>query len=345
MGLFGRKKNNTEPVSTLSEDEIQKKLYGEFKTDSSRIAGGGEHESTLDSNTPVLKAKGAGAAHDLFSAPRESSKTVYPDFSTASREIPRVPETVSKPVSLNPVDHPPQPAAVNPANDPYQRYREINAAGRKRTRQGFFGLWSQTASFLNTLFDSNRFLTRQVLYWTGGVLVVFLLFWGVNALNVQREQSMKTQYTSPAKTSVKITLAGSQTPEKTSAAAVSQPPKAAAEGSAVSGSLAPAPAVPATGTSDVSARTASAISKYGGRFVIQVVTYPSEDYASRIVTSLKQAGFNAFAKENVRSTGTTFYLVLIGGFRTAAEAQQQLAKFRAHEMSRPFSDAFIKTIE
>ena len=30
MGFFGRKKHNDAPASVLSEEEIQKKLYGEF---------------------------------------------------------------------------------------------------------------------------------------------------------------------------------------------------------------------------------------------------------------------------------------------------------------------------
>ena len=33
---------------------------------------------------------------------------------------------------------------------------------------------------------------------------------------------------------------------------------------------------------------------------------------------------------------------LLGGFRTEAEAQAQLLKFRAKEVARPFQDAFVR---
>jgi cell division septation protein DedD len=78
-------------------------------------------------------------------------------------------------------------------------------------------------------------------------------------------------------------------------------------------------------------------------YVIQVVTYPSAQDADSIVKVLKGAGFRAFTKESARPSGRVFYMVLIGGFRTAAEAQSQLAKFRGHEVARPFQDAFVRT--
>ena len=63
------------------------------------------------------------------------------------------------------------------------------------------------------------------------------------------------------------------------------------------------------------------------------------------MTSLEKAGFRAFFRENVRPTGATFYPVYIGGFKTAAEARKQLSKFKANDISKPFSDAFVRTLD
>ena len=78
-------------------------------------------------------------------------------------------------------------------------------------------------------------------------------------------------------------------------------------------------------------------------YVIQVVTSPSAQDADSIVKTLKSSGFRAFVKESARPSGRVFYMVLIGGFRTAAEAQSQLLKFRKNEAARPFQDAFVRT--
>ena len=80
-----------------------------------------------------------------------------------------------------------------------------------------------------------------------------------------------------------------------------------------------------------------------GSYVIQVVTYPSAQDADSIVKTLKNSGFRAFVKESARPSGGVFYMVLIGGFHTAAEAQAQLLKFRGQEVARPFQDAFVRT--
>lgn len=347
MGLFGRKKHNDSQVSVLSETEIQQKLYGEFKQETSQVAGAGERERSLDSSSISSKKTGAGVSSGLFSSSKEAEKKSHPGFFSPSGETSKSPEPMPKPAAPEPGERRYQAASIEQADDAYARYREHYKSSVKGVAsfskiRNFRG---KAAAFFNAVFGPGKLITRQALYWTAGVLVVFLLFWGVNALNTQRERFMQTKYQqapagSPAKS---VTLTGDRGSER-AASAVLQSSESVPEG--ISVPISRTRTAPATvGETSEPSKTVSADVKYGGRFVIQVATYPSEDYAGRVMASMKQAGFNnAFVRENVRSSGAIFYVVMIGGFRTASEAQQQLAKFRATEVSRPFSDAFVKTI-
>jgi cell division septation protein DedD len=105
--------------------------------------------------------------------------------------------------------------------------------------------------------------------------------------------------------------------------------------------IAPVPVrPPKTHASEGSAATSIPVS---GSYVIQVVTYPTKKDADLVADTFKREGFRAFVKENTRPSGRLYFLVLLGGFRTEAEAQAQLLKFRAKEVARPFQDAFVRS--
>ena len=93
----------------------------------------------------------------------------------------------------------------------------------------------------------------------------------------------------------------------------------------------------------VSGATRTGATPSSASYVIQVVTYPSKQDAEQIVTALKKAGLRAFVQENARPSGRVFYLVLIGPFHAAADAQAELLKFRGLEAARPFQDSFVRT--
>jgi cell division septation protein DedD len=281
------------------------------------------------------KAFGSTVPTDLYNPPRESGKTAHPDF-------PQVSSSFSgaslKPAYSKPIEEKPQISGRLPAEDPYQKYNELQQSFSKR-EGSMAGVLARAGSFFQKFTGLNRLVTRQVIYWTAGVLVVFFLFWGVNALNVGREQAMKIKYHAPDQTQIKTEMPSAVLPQEKALTLTDRTTEQLSEESSKSISIPEASPVK-TQPADKPAAVAST-----KRFVIQVVTYPTQDYAERIVTTLKQAGFSAYVKENTRPTGTTFFVVLIGNFRTAAEAQQQLSKFRASETSRPFSDAFVRTGE
>ena len=325
MGFFGKKKNIAAPSSVLSESEIQKKLYGEFSEGAIRV-GIGDREPIKDLPSASLPPKESSpekdATFDLFSAPKD----ILPEVEISPRPVSseqKQADPVSRYVPLQ--DFEKKPAFSAPAlsaSDSSARFRYNRPPENKMASfRGLMKIFSEKmGEFLRFFSDSKQVAVRRVLYWGIAALVVFLLFWGVNALNSQREEAMRVRYKIPGE-SISV-----KTQE---VAAVVVPAKPVTERPVV---ITPAPA-----------RISKPASLTVEPYVIQVVTYPSAQDAEAIVKSLKSAGFRAFVKESARPSGRIFYMVLIGGFRTAAEAQSQLLKFRGQEVARPFQDAFVRT--
>ena len=323
MGFFRKKKNETSS-SVLSESEIHKKLYGEFSDRTSRVViGDREHfkepvlaplrskESSQENDSPI----------DLFSAQKEA--LAEPELS--SRQISseqRPADHASRYVPLHDFEKKPiVTAPVSYGSDSYARFRYNRPQEKKLV--SFLALCKGFSEKMGELFnfflDAKQVALRRIFYWGAAGLVVFILFWGVNALNSQREEALRIRYKISGKPiAVKV-------PE-VAVAAVSVKP--AVERPVV---ITPAPIR--------SSKRAPANDSY----VIQVVTYPSAQEADAIVKNLKNAGFRAFAKENARPSGRVFYVVLVGGFRSAAEAQSQLSKLRGQEVARHFQDAYVRT--
>ena len=333
MGFFNRKKSTDASSSVLSESEIQKKLYGEFSEGTSPgVIGDREHFKTPlpASLSPKESSSEKDAAGDLFSLQRDvlsesnlSSRPVSPEQRPddhASRHVP-LRDFDKKPVSSVP---------ASSSADSYTRFRYNRSSEKKRISfpdllNGFF---EKTGELIKFFLDPEQVAIRRVFYWGSAVLVVFLLFWGVNALNSQREEAMRVRYKIP----------GAPAPAKTSApVAAVVPGKPASERAVV---ITPSPVKPKKVRVPQSGTTTAVPA--GGSYVIQVVTYPTQQDAAQIADTFKREGFRAFVKENTRPSGRLFYLVLLGGFRTEAEAQAQLSKFRAKEVARPFQDAFVR---
>ncbi len=340
MGIFDRKKDGkSSHTSTLTESEIKRKLYGEFNVESSRIAGGHDSAFLRKPSGTAAKSSGTQPAVDLFDE-KKTEPVEQTDFPVTAREI-KIPVSGDRQQPFVRSPEKSQTTGRLSGKSSYDQYREY---AKTDSKPSFF---SSMARFFTNMAEgagnSNRFLTRQVAYWTTGVLVVFFLFWGVNALNVQREQAMNTKYSAPVE---KVQELPKPAPEVRVTGGVLTVPVADADPipeKKPTQNLAPQPLRPTDAESAGSVSPARVLSSRG--FAVQVVTYPSEEYAGRVVTSLQQAGFKAFVRENVRPTGSVFYIVYIGSFPTAAVARQELSRFRAHEISRPFSDAFVKTIE
>ncbi|HNX68577.1 MAG TPA: SPOR domain-containing protein [Candidatus Omnitrophota bacterium] len=330
MALF-KKKHKDQNVSLLTEAEIQKKLYGEFYAgdEAPRVAAGAGRETYRDTTTVAAPPQEPSAVPvDLFTPPHRDVLIQAP---SEVRE-PRESESVSRHVPLHEFEKKTVPAGgSNAATDMYSRFRYHQSSPTSKISFSWgaiTGFFTTVTEFFKGLLDPRRVVARRVLIWGSVALVIFLLFWGVNALNFKRETAMRTRYKIPSESAAQasgtVPAAGAVTPSGTVAErpVVITPvsPKPAAK--TVSREVQRTPALP---------------------YVIQVVTYPALADAEQIVNSLRRAQLKAFVKESVRPSGRVFYIVHLGGFRTEAEAEAQLVKFRALEVARPFQDAFVKT--
>ncbi len=309
----------------LSESEIQKKLYGEFNADGAHSAVR-DREHFQDSSRPIRSSETSlekQLPQDLFTAPKETSHKGFAQQKPLDSSTPRY-------VPLQDFERKPAtPSEV----DPYSRFRynRPKKAGWRFLLDQIKDLLGKLGGLSRIFSDSRKGNLRKPFYWGLGILVVVLLFLGVNSLNSQREEAMRERYKlrgegasveAPAKVAEQVALVSTPVVEREVV-------------------ITPAPVrpkqLPATD------RSVAPSVQTGGSFVIQVVTYPTQQDADRVVAALDHEGFRSFVKEDIRPTGRVFYLVLIGGFRTETEAQAQLLKFRAKEIARPFQDAFIKS--
>jgi cell division septation protein DedD len=266
-------------------------------------------------------------APDLFTAPKDL--WVEPDLPPRQTfSEPKTDDAAPRYVPL----HDFEKKSVTPASpvsgaDPYARFRTQRPS--ENGMAAFSGLWEDILGNLKalaeTLVDPKQVALRRFVYWGLAVLAVFLLFWGVNNLNSQREEAMRARYKMPGKAAVVEAPAG----------VIPAPPVEREV------TITPAPVKTKKVVAPDSTRLAG--TPASGTYVVQVVTYPSRQDADQIVSALKREGLRAFVQENARPSGRVFYLVLIGGFSTASEAQAQLLKFRALEVARPFQDAFVRT--
>lgn len=317
MGLFHKKKNTATSASVLSESEIQKKLYGDLVAQAPHVVIGERDHFREPVSAQPLSRK----------APPEKEPVEDLFFTSPTPEAgsDRAPTSEPKPVE-------PAPRYV-PLHDFESRTAAQTAAASGADASARFpynrpsqkNLASVAALFKNIL-NPKHMVFRKVFLWGGVVLVVFLLFWGVNALNSQREVAMHTRYVPRVDPVVPAKLAA----PVAESLSVSTPVP-------VKKKVAFAPRT--SGTADVTVTPAVVKSSY----YIQVVTYPTRADAEQIVESFKKSGIRSSVKENSRPSGRLFYVVVLGGFRTEAEAQAQLLKFRSTEVARPFQDAFVKS--
>jgi len=330
MGLFGKKKNSDSSDSVLSESEIQKKLYGEFETGPAYVVPRERESFKERASSPVLPKETPSEKelpHDLFTAPKD--EWVHPDLPPRQTFAePKPSDATPRYVPLHDFEkRVAAPAAPASGTDSYSRFRYNRP--QENGVKAFLGLGKDVVgkgqAFVEKLLDPKRVALRRFIYWGAALLVVFILFWGVNTLNSQREQALRVRYK----------MSGAVVPAAVTAPAVPVP---VVEREVT---ITPAPVrikknvVPGAPRTGASQSTAS--------YVIQVVTYPSKPDAEQIVAALKKAGLRAFVQENARPSGRVFYLVLIGSFHTAADAQAELSKFRALEAARPFQDSFVRT--
>lgn len=331
--MFFSKEKKSSNSRVLTEAEIKKRLYGDFETHSAGVSAS-SHEIKMSGSTFESKLSAKSDVSSAAVSPRSQS------FGAASKPELLVARSTSSATFSN------KESRVSLGSGDWK----VTALRVFQSILGFLTglLWKvgsylvQALEFILKLLDPRKPQARKVLYSITACVLVFALFLGVFRLNAQRKKAMSgervasTSVAAPNQDSAKK-IASAATPLSSVAPAQVQKEESqemilkALENSKAS--VAPS----MTSTSPAAAQ---------GKYVIQVATYAVADDANRVVQTFIQAGFEAFFKKQIRnSTGHSFYPIYLGRFKTSSEAQQTLAQFRKSNVSRPFQDSFVRTLE
>ncbi len=374
MGLFGLSKKERD-LKALSEKEIQLRLYGHLRAphaashDRGAIASNrpirpvilgpqvrsfedrknippqitsAEPVSSQTRSSSAVKTSKTGESEDLFSTSAGETAKTKP----SAHEIPRV--TKHAPHSRTPElrQEPSRPNLFVKALD-FIAAKLFPFLGRvvKNLFVFIFQLIAALLGYLSSFIlkiDFKNPKVRRIFSWTLGVGVLVFLLVGIHILNLKREIAMRhpkkvsISKVSPKKVKDVIpqqvaaqTIAGDSLPEsvlnpveKNSHSVISQVSDADSSHSEI---------------------LDETVSLQKGQ-VIQIATFATLSDADKLVSKLKQSGWPCFAKPLVRSGGKTYFCVFLGAFKTYQEAEIKLAEFKKKEISKPFQDAFIRSL-
>jgi len=381
MSFFSQKKKSTSQLRPLSENEIQKKLYGNLRPELLDRPRSGHipepQQQSLSFSQPSVLLKETKEApeqpvssvpvRDLFEQPsRDVLGGVQP------HEIPQI-NKKEKSSEKSRLDRLAQLAEIEkPAKkmpfreDPWKKkgmFPSFDFSGAGKLAQGVGGKTAgvlgtagksvlgifvvAVAFFLRVLqsFDLRKPAVRRVIYWIAGAAALFSIFMGIHLLNVRREEAMKAPPKAVSKTAAKEAAAKK--------AAASEAKKAATVPVKASEALTPASAEVSSAAAkkeEASAEvkeTAAAASTAGaaGRYVIQIATFAGPNDAERVQKTLKAAELPVFVKALTRPSGRVYYSVFMGRYATFDDAQEGFDLFRKNESGKGFQDAFIRTID
>lgn len=360
--LFKNKKSNGS-LKTLSENDIQKKLYGDYRPEGRftgrPVASETKPAAPAVANVALREAPSIDPAKDLFTFPGISAAEKSDSISNAKDAL--IKDSKSDQARMNRLEHlakveqrvtAPKAKAVEkrPAVDSARM--GIAIAGRVRKVGGIAGSLVQTvarilAKFLVVIlggvmrlvkwFDFSRPQVRRASLSILGVAVLAFLFSSIHLLNVRREKAMKV---APPK------MAAHKSSSKAKVSSDAMKRADESKTAASSAAAQPAMGTPAvTGNTAAAGSSVSAESAVTKRYVIQIATYSSVADADRIVTSLKENQISAFSKGLSRPSGKIYYAVFIGRFSSFDEAQSRLESFKNDDAAKSFQDAFIRTLD
>ena len=335
MALFGNKRKRGENLKTLSEKEIQDKLYGGFRP---------VHESKGNPPEPAKPVADSVSVQpplvesvDLFKMssadPKASGSSNLPPITARDqkREKKEREEFQSRFSEWADEDD----ATLrkrHPSHEPkriFSREKTFRPHFAERIGKSFRGFLQRIGNF-----DSQM---RRITTWSAALGALVLLLAGIHVLNVQREAAMKRPQKKP------LTIAEPQ-PVKTAVqaheaapipAAVPTAARAASHGSKRKGSSsAAAPQAPPPPEESKPALEG---------YTLQVATYATEGDAQRLVARFQQEKFPSYVKALSRGGGKVYYCVFIGPFKDYSQSESQLEAFKKKGISKPFQDAFIRS--
>ncbi len=356
MGPFGQSnKKQKDHFRTLSEKEIQQKLYGEFASLDDRPAGEGANEVFMAPKpaSAQLPLQEKNLSQELFQPVKGGVKSEEVETDRTrdklkeQERLARLSEwadeeadAIKKASRLGWYQEARQkrtdPKAVRPA---VSFFSAKSLAALSQTLQ-------KACEEAARLFPKNalmRFWNRRVIYSLSGFLFLTLMFLGIHFLNERREIAMKTPRPVQLSNSAKaVGLPHTKKPiKKHSALAEKESPLTPVEKV-----LEPSSVVVSSTLNSVTTPVAETIQQDAKLFpyVIQIATFATEADAQRLVERLEQEKLRGFMKDLQRATGKVYYSVFIGRYQNYQEAQSSLEEFRKKDISKSFEDAFLRTL-
>ncbi len=346
MGLLGSsKKKVNEQLRTLSEKEIQDKLYGSYRSSSSTVRDDYSLKSLPPSKPAVSVNLPPVESRDLFKSTATISKP-EPQQAPSVRSENGEKKQETRPKYTEPLS---DEKRFRDRNQPEARPKTLTPKGpsigdkvgdylgqalRVLGNAVFSVLRLMIRSFAQVFvaLDFRKAKVRTSAYWIGGIIVLASLLFSIHHLNIRREAAMKA----PRKKVAASSFFGFKKKE------IKAVPVVKIEEPALT-------PVAAEETSAVSLREADGalqMSDYKqGSHVIQVATFATEDDAKRLSSKIKESGMPSFVKPLTRSTGKVYYCVFIGRFTSAQDAEKRLEQFKKKEVSRSFQDAFVRSLD
>lgn len=381
MSFFSQKKKITSQLRPLSENEIQKKLYGNLRPELLDRPRGGhasepQQQQSLSFSQPAVMLKetpeqpSPAVARDLFesSASRDVLGGVQP------HEIPQI-NKKEKVTEKNRMERLAQLAEIEKPGkktpfreDPWKKKNAVLSFDFANAGKFAHGFWGKVGGSLSSAgksvlgifvvlvafglrllqsFDLRKPAVRRVIYWVAGAAALFSVFMGIHLLNVRREEAMKAppKISKTVKKEAAAKKASSAEVKKAAAVPVKASPEvlspASSESSSSPAKKEEAQAKEAAAAASPSGTTAGA----SGRYVIQIATFAGPNDAERVQKTLKAAELPVFVKALTRPSGRVYYSVFMGRYASFDEAQDGYDLFRKNESGKGFQDAFIRTID
>lgn len=367
--MFFKSKKSHGSMKVLSETEIQKKLYGDYRDRYPKESRGlkSERREKVSLNIALHESESQPAAGDLFRIPPAITE---PNHSHSREETP-----------LKEKEHKAEQARMHRLASLAESEKKLQSSPRHEKSEKTVIRWPKVGAVISSAFsavvgflwagvrgigrgllkaivfflsfgvravrwfDFRRSEVRRITFAVLGLVALFALFASIHFLNVRREKAMKSSGTRAAAVAKATPKASSSRPrdEETAAKSSTMVPGDSADVSqSGNGEATEAKSNNAAGAVAVGGDTAQTKAK---RYVIQVATYSNSADADRIVESLKGEGAAAFSKSLTRPSGKVYYSVFIGRYSNFEQAQQNLESFRKKDASKSFQDAFIRTLD
>ncbi len=340
MGFFATRKKKPDNVKTLSETEIQQRLYGHLRIPSTTV-----EDSTFTHRRPAEPSK------DFFQKSQSLSETSKTQESAVAQK------TMSTGIPAGPTRSragwTDSASATQASFKPKREARKNPLAAFPGALLVFFkrilfvslSALFKLAGSVFRLFISIDFRKPQVqkiASTLGAAAFVGLLFLSTHYLNVGREAAMKSPHpkTTPEIVKRKVPFAPHVKPVAKAPEAVS-----AADSSRVA--EVPAAVLPADTEAPVSPPAAVAKPKPAeqGAYSIQIATFAGPEDAGRLVAKLRAQDADAFIKELDRPGGRTYYCVFVGHYKDFREGEESLSRFKKKSLAKPFLDAFVRVLK